>query len=135
MEIKEETIIQYHEGKEYSDENLALAVLLAAGHCFLNNAKVYGDEHTTCVYLNCSDMFMWACADAECIVSSDEAEESEIIQVYKYYRENKQWGPLKWIAIKRNVQPQRPVVDMIKKDGYWDEVWEALPKNPDNIKK
>lgn len=117
---------------EYYDENLALACLLAGGVCFINNFNTSMDttpNWNTMVYVMCSDTFMWGCADAEGISSTDGQEGSEIIELYKLWKENSRYGPVKWVCVKRKEQPMRPLKVMMEKDGYWDDVLEALPPN------
>lgn len=40
--------------------------------------------------------------------------------------ENHEFGPAKWCAIKRNIKPQAPVIEAMKKAGVWDERMDAL---------
>jgi hypothetical protein len=126
MEIDESKII------EDNNEELALAVLLANQVVFLNNAKLSvpnSDVWNTVVYVNCNDVFLWACADAEPISNSDGDEGSEIIELYKLFKENPMHGPTKWVCKKRNLQPQKPLKQMMIKDGYWDSELESLTAN------
>lgn len=127
MDIDESKII------EDNDEELALAVLLANQVVFLNNAKLSkpnSNVWNTVVYVNCNDVFLWACVDAESISNSDGDEGSEIIELYKLWKENPMHGPTKWVCKKRNLQPQKPLKDMMIKDGYWDSELETLTLNP-----
>lgn len=129
MEIDESEI--YYKGENdyvFIDENKALACLLNADVCFLNNLKVR-NEWTTCVYVIANDVFAWGCADAECISNSDGDENSEIYSLYKLWKENNDWGAIKWLCLKRNEQPQKPIIESMKKDGYWDDTLEKLPPN------
>lgn len=117
---------------ENNDEALALAILLADNVLFYNNAKLStpkNDNWNTVLYVFCSDVFVWACADAESISNSDGDEGSEIIELYKLWKENKKYGAVKWACLKRNMQPQKPLKKQMITDGYWDEQLENLPKN------
>ena len=131
MEINEERII------EDVNEEYALACLLASGQLFLNNVdlseiyKFYPPKtFTTVVYVNSSDVFMWGCADGECISYSDGDSPSEIINLYKLWKDNNKWGTIKWLCLKRNMQPQFPIKKDMIKDNYWGSDMEDLPKNP-----
>ncbi|HEY6020205.1 MAG TPA: hypothetical protein VIY48_09975 [Candidatus Paceibacterota bacterium] len=73
--------------------------------------------------LNVNDMFCWGCADAE------QVRETEIAEVYAAWKADPGWGLVKWAARKRNLQPQRPVIELMKKHGSWDDVMEGLGKN------
>lgn len=115
---------------EYYDENKALAILLDADVCFINNLiDNETKEFNVVVYVNCSDTFVWACADAESLTCTDGGEGSEIIELYKLWKENSIYGPVKWICIKRNLQPQRPLKANMVKAGYWDDTLQNLPIN------
>ena len=109
------------------NEELAVACLLADDICFLNHTK--DSEPTTCIYVLANDVFAWGCADAESITNNDWKEPSEIIDLYKLWKENDKWGPIKWLCLKRNKQPQKPIKEDMIKDGYWDEKLESLPEN------
>lgn len=119
-------------------EDIALAVLLAEGVIFTNVVDLslqwpqfYKEKtFTTACYVDCSDVFMWGCADAENIEVTDGEPPSEMIELYKLHRENSKWGSTKWACIKRGIQPQFPIKRDMKKDGYWDDVLENLTKNP-----
>ena len=76
---------------------------------------------TLTLYVNCSDLFAWGCADAE-LLSWDELPE--------YLEFQKRGESDLWCAIKRQMQPQPPVIKRLKEAGKWDERWEALPANP-----
>lgn len=113
-----------HEGKQHWLEEKVLAVLLLEGYIFCNEAKTDPNDEkswTTFVFANCNDVFAWACADAEHVTNDD------LIELYQLSRHK--WGDVKWACKKRNMQPQKPMADDIKKDGCWDEVFESLPKN------
>lgn len=128
MNINEDNILY----PGHNNEELALACLLANGVCFLNHLNSGTEEDprwTTCVYVDASDIFVWGCADGEDITNNDGEDDSEIITLYKLWKENSNLGPIKWLCLKRNEQPQRPVKEMMIKDNYWDETLENLPQN------
>ncbi len=107
-------------GKEECDDELAIAYLLKNKVLFCNNAK---DPETICLYVNCSDVFAWGCSDAENITTD------EILYLYKEVKKNPRWGSTIWVCLKRNEQPQDPIVADMKKEGFWTEQLESLPKN------
>ena len=134
MEIDESKIIS----DQYCDENLALACLLADDVCFLNivdvsytNPEFYKKpEFTTCVYVLCNDTFNYASADAESITNSDGDADSEIISLYKLWKENRIYGPIKWVALKRNKRPLVQLEMLMRAQYYWDDSLETLPARP-----
>lgn len=114
------------------EENI-LAYLLREDVVFMNfrdyHLKTKNFEHngsTIVIFQNCSDVFMWGCADGEDIET-----EEQLILLYLLYIDNKQWGNMKWACMRRNMQPQAPIRRDMKKTGYWDDVLENLGKNPD----
>lgn len=129
MELDESRVFFTIKGKEYCDENIALARLLMDDVIFCNERaflelggnKVGGQ--TTALFVICSDIFSWACADAECLPIE------EIGNLYKMHIANLKWGRMRWCAIRRNLQPQKPVIKSMKDDGVWDEIMESLPDN------
>lgn len=111
------------------EEEKALARLLAEDIVFLNSFWWEDDwpevaKKMTSLNVNCNDVFMWGCADAESL------EYSEIQPLYDMWAKDPVWGAAKWCAIKRNLQPQPPVVAGMKECGSWDDVMEKLPPNP-----
>lgn len=110
------------------EESKALARLLAEDVVFINNhwwKKEWPEEacKTTGLFVNCNDIFAWACAEGE------EVSVGEIQDLYDLWIKDNRWGPAKWCAFKRNEKPQNPVVKMMKKDGVWDEKMEGLGEN------
>src|SRR4051812_11323049 len=94
--------------KWFSTEN-ALAVLLAKDICFVSTlgytAKGEPDEKPTCgIYVNCSDLFYWGCADGESITYN------EIESLYRAWKSGK-YGVDKWCCLHRNLRPQVPMVE------------------------
>lgn len=117
-------------GKEYCNEELALSILLKddvifSNHRFYSMTKDgISDGKTTVLFVNCNDIFAWACADGE------DLPHSEIGNLYKMRKSVPgNWGSAKWCCIRRNEKPQRPVQEMMKKSGAWDETLEKLPEN------
>ena len=109
----------------------ALKVLLDKGILFANSRKYLfeGKEQpeTLCLFVNCSDIFAWGCADAE-EITYDEVED-----LWKHYVENKYCGVIIWCMKKRNLQPQFPVKERMIKDGVWKEEFEKIGlKNENN---
>lgn len=128
MNINEEELFIEIDGKMYCDKEAALAILLydeilfANGREYLHpNGKNAGS--TTVLFVICNDLFAWATSDAEKLPCK------EIENLYKMYKKDKKWGASKWCCIQRNTQPQKPIIDEMKKDGVWDKIMEALPKN------
>lgn len=129
MVIDEDDIIQ----PKYCKENKALACLLAADVVFMNNINTAKPdepkEYSIVIYVIANDIFAWGGSDAECIRCDWDNPESELMQLYKLWKENSSLGPVKWLCLKRNEQPQAPVKEMMIKDNYWDDVLENLPEN------
>lgn len=71
--------------------------------------------------LNANDLFVWGCADSEDIAKEDLAE-LVVIAGQKH-------GISKWICKRRGEKPQKPIQEMMKKSGVWDDEMEALEDN------
>lgn len=146
MQIDETTVFYPVDGEEYCDEEKALAILLAEGVLFANGRQYVetgwrsttppsnrlapdGSQtiqgETVVLFVLCNDIFAWGCADAECLPHS------EIGALYRMWATDHKWGSAKWCALRRNGQPQRPIIEAMKKDGAWDEAMEGLPANWD----
>lgn len=123
MEIKinDQDLFYKIDDEEHCNEEKILAILLLEGHLFLNDTEIEKDVYNVVAYVNANDFLMWGCADAEHISTS------ELGEFYKMSRQ--QWGDVKWVCKKRNMQPQYAIARDIKKTGHWDEIFENLPKN------
>lgn len=107
------------DGKEYCEETEAVKQLLVADVISLGESFPGGGEIR--LYITCNDMFGYAIADAE------DLHFSEIGSFYKMYENN---GILKWLCLKRNMQPIDPMIKYMQEHGQWDEELERLPYNP-----
>ena len=113
--------------KEFFNKESALAKLLLDDVVFCDTQKYVdwaGDiqEETIVLLVICNDVFSWASADAECLT------EDELPDLYNMHIEDPLWGSIKWVCKKRNLQPQDPMIEMMKKEGVWDDMMENLPK-------
>lgn len=117
--------------EDYCNENLALAYLLVHEICFLNNIIYCGLKHaTTCVYINCNEVFHYSTADAEGVTNNDGDidSDSEIIQLYQMVKQNWKFGAIRFVALKRKMRPLDEIVQKMKEDNYWDKELESLPE-------
>lgn len=109
----------------------ALAHLLINEVIFLNSLWWEKDcpkhvQESIAVYVNCNDIFAWACADGENLPYE------QIESLYKLWVNDTSWGAVKWCCIQRNQKPQKPVEDDMRKAGAWDDVMEQLGKNTED---
>lgn len=107
------------DGREYVVESSAIAILLEFEIVF-----PHFHDRMMSLAVNCSDVFAWASADAESIES-----EMELISLTKEVIKDRIWGSVKWVAKKRNHQPQQPIINSMKCQNVWDDEMEALPLN------
>ncbi len=120
----------------FIEEN-ALAEMLYAGVLFCNTFD-YGDKEinrrnterennwmgkTIVLFVNCSDVFAWGCADSEDVTTA------ELEDLYRHWKTDPIWGIAKWCCFKRNQKPQKPVEEAMKRVGSWDDKLENLGKN------
>ena len=101
------------------DAAKALAVLLAHEVVFVNSNWWHESwpeeaQKSIAVCVNCSDVFAWACSDAERLPYD------EIESLYIHWELDPDWGPAIWCMKRRNQMPQKPVEDIIRKLGKWD---------------
>lgn len=118
------------DGKLVPDEQAMVAHLLEEDVLFVNSRRYIADDKTNeigpetlILFVNCSDVFVWACSDAEC-VSCD-----ELPELFRLYEANPQCGPIQWVCIKRNEKPQAPMVKYLKEHNGWNDILEKLPDN------
>ena len=124
----------------------ALAYLLSERVVFVNSRPYvenpWADKHkqeiagpTTVVFVNSNDVFAWGCADGECVTGSHIADDAnELYRLLRYVLEDSRWGAVKYACWKNNLQPQKALVDKLKKAGVWDDWWQSLSPNPDQTK-
>lgn len=104
--------------EEFSKEQ-ALAMLLAHDVVILNE---YHWESTwpekarqsTALAVICNDTFDWGCADAELITIHD------IRDLFEHWIQDRRFGADVWCCKRREMMPQKPVADAIRKQGYWN---------------
>ncbi len=132
MKDEKDPIFFTIDDKEYCIETKALSEMLAAdGFLFVSGDSgpfwetADGDKGPCSIHVNCNDLFAWGCADSEPLPMS------EIGAFYKAWKAGRVDN---WASARRNLQPQSPIRDRMKKNGKWDEAMEALPKNPDDKK-
>ena len=111
------------------DEHEALISLLNNNVLFFSCFDYYNKDKklgaTITLHVMCSDIFAWGCADSEDLLYS------EIEELYNWWYNDNSWGAIKWCCKKRNMQPQRPVKDIMVRNNVWDDMMQNLPLNPD----
>jgi len=60
------------------------------------------DDDKIGLYVNCNDLFYWACADSE------EIEPNELQDLFKCYEKSKSFGGFLWACKKTGMRPQTP---------------------------
>lgn len=112
------------------DETAMLSELLAKDVLFANSHnyshEVFGKTytgHSICLFVNCNDVFAWACSDAEDISLK------ELPELFKWYEKNPVHGSTVWVCLKRKQKPQFPVQKLLKENNLWNDELEALPEN------
>ena len=116
------------------DEARMAAELLLNEVLFPNSRKIVwegwnGGEQsiepeTLVLFVNCNDVFAWACADAESVTMP------ELPALYELWRADHTWGPTQWCIEKRKQRPQKPVEREMRAVGAWREAYDALGQEP-----
>jgi hypothetical protein len=109
-------------GEELFIDRLAVIQLLNAAWLFVHDAVV-DEEPTLGLSLLINDVFVWGGADYEPVP------ENALRDLYRDWRADTDWGPIRWACIRRNEQPQKPIADRMRAAGAWDEAMEALRPN------
>lgn len=118
-----EEVIYEYEGEQMCSEELALAELLADDILLPFEAKDSQGKLTTALFVNSSDDFAWGCADCEALPNE------EIPNLYRMHVADRKYGALRWLCLRRNMQPQAPRKKMMIEAGSWDDTLEMLPEN------
>lgn len=115
--------------KKMKDEEVILELLKAK--ILFSNFFRYSFHHendiagkTICLFVNCNDLFAWGCADSEEVSSSEELHE-----LYEEYKKDPQYGVDFWCCKKRDLQPQKVIKDIWKKNSVWNDDLEKLRPN------
>ena len=125
--ITDEEVLYHLKGQDpVFDPDLAIARLVAEGVLILNTCRWNEEwpketQEAVILGVDCSDFFTPDSADAEEILYS------EVRELYDLWAESPYWGPLKWCAVKRNVRPTPPIVEVMMRAGVWSDEMEALP--------
>lgn len=126
--LKDEDIFDL-DGIEEFDAELCVAKMLLGGVLFVNSRKYMCDyrkslqKETLVLFLNCNDTFAWGGTDAE------EVSYEDIKDLYKMWKASPVHGTTKWVCVRRNEKPQKPLQELLKKAGEWDDIFEKLPEN------
>ena len=115
-------------GEEVCIDEACLAKLLQDEVLFANGRRYICDydgeqPETIVLFVNCNDIFAWACADAEPLPLK------EVGPLFKMHQSDPTWGAARWCCFRRNQKPQGPVIEAMKRDGSWDERMETLGEN------
>lgn len=112
----------------FADQALALLIISEDVVCL--GADTGDGSMTAGLYVNCSDIFFWGCADFEPTPRSGFSEgQQQIIELYEMCK--RPWGSARWCCLQRGMRPQKPVIDRMKEGGFWTDDLEALPERTD----
>ena len=125
---------KFPEKRKEIDKEIIFEESIALGHLLINEVIFINDhwwedewpekaKKSISLNVNCNDVFMWGCADAE------ELPYSELENLYNMWKKDPVWGSVVWCMIRRELMPQKPVEDIIKKMGIWDLKALKLKKN------
>ncbi len=78
-------------------------------------------------FIQCSDSFGYACADAEEITEEDVDNLRKAVQDIREHNVSATWGPLLYVARKRNMQPLKELLKMMSDNER--VLFEVLPEN------
>lgn len=116
----------------YDDEGM-LIYLLQEDVLFCNSRQYLCVDNKTqqpetiVIFVNCNDVWFWACADAEEITLE------ELPELCRLYMEDSDGGVIKWACQKRNMRPQAPIRRALARAG--ETRWmDELDPNPDEDK-
>ncbi len=106
---------EWFSGLPEADREL-IGPLLVADELALNMPS----GQPTTLWVNCNDLFYWACADAE------EATLEELPALAAEIERNALWGSSIWACKHRGEPPQEPVVRRMKEAGVWSDELQKL---------
>ena len=125
--FEDDKIIYTMNGEEHCNVEMALSELLKNEVLFANSRKYICsvtnniEDATIVLFVNCNDVFHWGYADSESVTIKEVGSLYKIWKLYKYV------GVDKWCCLKRKQRPQKPVEELIRQAGIWDESMDTLP--------
>lgn len=127
--VKWEYVDKWGSVNECFEEEYALAIFLMLDIVFTNTywwEKSWDEKarSITGLFVNCNDVFMWACAESEDLLFS------EIKDLYEHFLLDRNTGSVVWCIKKRKMMPQKPFYDEIQKKGIWNLDEMGLAPNP-----
>lgn len=111
------------EGEQLFLKEIAVIQLLNSLWLFVHDADLEDDEPTIGLSLSVNDVFGWGGVDCEPVPLES------LPDLYRAWRNDTEYGPIRWCCIRRGEQPQKPVADRMKKAGAWDAAMESLRPN------
>jgi len=125
----EHVFLKLDDGSIHCMEEKALELLLKDDVIFCNSRDFLEEDgktkggHTTVLFVNCNDVFSWGTSDAE------DLPYEEIGRLYKMHKADPHWGSNIWCILRRKQKPQKPMEDMMRKDGVWTDELEKVEEN------
>jgi len=115
------------EPEDYAAEayaETALVVLLAAEVL----SPVNGRDAGLCLMVRCNDTFAWGTADVERVppIGFGDDLDEPFWDLWRRWKEDPTWGPVQWVALRRQQCPMRQVVEKMRLVGAWPAELEAL---------
>lgn len=110
------------------DTDRALALLIARGYVFTLAPHPADEDEVPRIFVNCSDLFYWGCADAEPVPVLGFRVEDEVLFTDLYRRaRTAPNGADVWCCLRRKMRPQACIEERWRRDGLWTPELEALP--------
>lgn len=111
----------------------ALALLLCMDLIYASRAFPPDDtdKETIGLYVGCNDVFYWGCADGEdlpLIGYGEQTVNNPFWDLYERVRKIGSDGAIQWCCLRRQMRPQKPMINYLKSAGHWTEELEALPE-------
>lgn len=110
---------------DYFDYESSLAALLKEGILFCNdryfssNKEGKSEGKTIVLFVIANDIF-YPAANAE------DLKFDEVPELYYAWTKDKNWGVIKWLSKKRNLQPRSSIRQNMKKDNVWEDWLDKL---------
>ncbi|MBM3450512.1 MAG: hypothetical protein FJX78_05960 [Armatimonadetes bacterium] len=123
-EENDPVIFTGRDGKEYCDEERAVAEMLVDGALFIGGdsgpflESDTPDKRPAGLYVNCNDFFFYSAADA-LILPRD--------QIHPFYKLWKQGHANVWRCLKEKRRPLPQIEARMKAQGIWTDELDALP--------